>query len=75
MKTVGYAVASGVSLVIFVLLIAFAYVWMFPEGGDSWDAHYFFTHPAFYVIFAMGFTGAILWQVTRSRQRGVRQVS
>jgi hypothetical protein len=30
-------------------------VWLFPEGGDSWDAVYFFTHPAFYVLLGTGF--------------------
>jgi hypothetical protein len=44
-----------------------AYVKMFPEGGDSWDAKYFFTHPAFF-IFAAGFTIGISWKIIRSRQ-------
>ncbi len=68
MKKIRLALMSGLSLVAVVLLLAFGYVWMYPEGGDSWDARYFFTHPAFFIIFAVGFMLAISWKIVRGRQ-------
>jgi hypothetical protein len=69
MKMLATAVVSGFSLVAIVLLCAFAYVWMFPEGGDSWDAKYFFTHSAFYVLFGTGFALGFGIQKWRERRR------
>lgn len=67
MKTVGYGVLFGASFVMVALLIAFIYVWLFPAGGDSWDAVYFFTHPAFYVLFGTGFAvGCVISRRRRS---------
>jgi peptidoglycan/LPS O-acetylase OafA/YrhL len=67
MKTFGFALMSGLLLVAVVLLIALGYVWMYPEGGDSWDARYFFTHPAFF-IFTVGFILGISWKIIRFRR-------
>jgi peptidoglycan/LPS O-acetylase OafA/YrhL len=64
-KSVGFGIVSGGVLVIIVLLSAFGYVWLKPEGGDSWDASYFFTHPAFFFIFGIGFTCGFFWKVKR----------
>ena len=63
MKTFAFAVISGMGLVAIALLIAFAFVWMNPAGGDSWDAWYFFTHPAFFVIFGTGFIAGMSWKM------------
>jgi len=71
MRTLGYALVSGVLLVMAVLLIAFAYVWMFPEGGDGWDARYCFTHPFVYMVFAAGFALPFAWRAVRSRRHGL----
>jgi peptidoglycan/LPS O-acetylase OafA/YrhL len=65
-KSIATGVASGVAFIIVVLLAAFGYVWLNPEGGDSWDAVYFFTHPAFFVLFAIGFTVGFLWSFRKS---------
>ena len=71
MKTAWLGLATGVLLVTVVLLIAFAYVWLFPEGGDSWDARYCFTHPFVYVVFAAGFSLPFAWRAIRSRRSGL----
>jgi putative intracellular protease/amidase len=60
-------VASGVALIVVVLLSAFCYVWWNPEGGDSWDTVYFFTHPAFFVLFAIGFTVGFMWRFRKAK--------
>ncbi len=60
MKTLAFGVTFGAGFVVLTLLAAFIYVWLFPEGGDSWDAAYFFTHPAFYVLFLTGFVAGLL---------------
>ena len=65
-KSLGFGVVSGTALVIIVLLSAFGYVRLKPEGGDSWDAGYLFTHPPFFVIFAVGFISGFFWKATRS---------
>jgi hypothetical protein len=65
-KSSGVGVVSGMALVTIVLLCAFGYVWLNPEGGDRWDAGYFFTHPAFFIIFAVGFVPGFAWKATRS---------
>jgi hypothetical protein len=49
-KSTGFGIVSGIVLVIIALLSAFVYVWLNPAGGDSWDAGYFFTHPALFII-------------------------
>jgi len=67
-KGVGFGIVSGGALVVIVLLSAFGYVWLKPEGGDSWDAGYFFTHPAFFFIFGTGFICGFFWKVRRSRR-------
>ena len=66
-KSVAIGVASGVALVVVVLLSALGYVWLNPEGGDSWDAAYFFTHPAFFILFAIGFTVGFMWGFRKSK--------
>jgi len=66
-KSVAVGVASGVALIVVVLLSAFGYVRLNPEGGDSWDAIYFFTHPAFFVLFAVGFTVGFMWKFRKSK--------
>lgn len=71
MRTASLGLATGVLLVAVVLLIAFAYVWLFPEGGDSWDAHYCFTHPFVYVVFAAGFALPFAFRAIRSQRSGL----
>jgi hypothetical protein len=66
-KSVAIGVASGVTLIIVVLLSAFGYVWLNPEGGDSWNAAYFFTHSAFPILFAIGFTVGFVWTFRKSK--------
>ena len=66
MKTFALALFSGALLVGASLFSAFAYVDRHPEGGDSWDAHYCFTHPFVYVVFAAGFALPFSWRAIRS---------
>ena len=55
-KAVGLGAASGLIITAIVLSCAMVYsFWIAPEGGDSWDAAYFFTHGAFLVLFTVGF--------------------
>jgi hypothetical protein len=56
------------ALVMIILLSAFGYVWLNPEGGDSWDANYFFTHPAFFIIFTFGFIAGYILNVVRTNK-------
>ena len=65
-KSVAVGAVSGIALTVMVLLFAFGYAWLNPEGGDSWDAVYFFTHPAFFVLFAIGFTVGFTWRFRKS---------
>jgi peptidoglycan/LPS O-acetylase OafA/YrhL len=67
-KSTGFGIVSGMALVTIVLLSAFGYVWLNPQGGDSWDAGYFFTHPAFFIIFAAGFISGFAWKAARLRR-------
>ncbi len=67
-KSVGFGIVSGGVLVIIVLLCAFGYVWLKPEGGDRWDAAYFFTHPAFFFIFGIGLICGFFWKLKGSRR-------
>jgi hypothetical protein len=70
MRTAAIGLISGAALVVLTLLVAFVYVVLFPEGGDSWDAVYFFTHPAFYVLFGAGFAvgvGLLRWKASRAK--------
>jgi hypothetical protein len=68
-KSIGSGIVSGVALVAIVLLVAFGYVWLKPEGGDSWDAGYFFTHPAFFILFTIGFLSGFAWTAVRSHKK------
>jgi hypothetical protein len=67
-KSIGFGIASGMALVMIVLLTAFGYIRVNPEGGDSWDAGYFFTHPAFFVVFGVGFISGFAWKAMRARK-------
>ncbi len=66
-KSVAVGAASAVTLIVVVLSSAFGYVWLNPEGGDSWDAVYFFTHPAFFILFAIGFTVGLMYRFRKSK--------
>jgi hypothetical protein len=63
MKTLAFGAIFGTGFVVLTLLAAFVSVWLHPAGGDSWDTGYFFTHPAFYVLFGIGFL--IGWLIRR----------
>jgi peptidoglycan/LPS O-acetylase OafA/YrhL len=69
MRALVIGAISGMVLVVLILFAAFVWVALFPEGGDSWDAKYFFTHSAFYVLFGTGFALGFGIQKWRERRR------
>ncbi len=65
-KSLLFGIVCGAALFVIVLLSAFGYVRLNPEPGDRWDAGYCFTHPAFFLIFGIGFISGFLWKAMRS---------
>lgn len=65
--SIAIGVASGIALIVVVLLSAFATSGLNPEGGDSWGAVYFFTHPAFFALFAVDLTVGFIWRFRKSK--------
>jgi hypothetical protein len=62
-RAIGFGAVTGLLFTSIVLGAALVYsFWIAPEGGDSWDAAYFFTHGAFFVLFAVGFAPGFAWK-------------
>jgi hypothetical protein len=61
------------AFVVLVLLITFAYALLIPdpEPVTGWDVGYFFSHGAFFVLFAMGFISGFFWKKFRVRRTGL----
>ena len=64
-KCLLFGIISGTALFVVILLSAFGYVWLNPEGGDRWDGGYCLSHPAFFIIFGVGFIFGFIWQAMR----------
>ena len=70
-RAIGFGVATGLLFTAIVLAAAMIYCfWIAPKGGDSWDAAYFFTHWAFFVLFAIGFVPGFSWKKMQQQRPG-----
>jgi hypothetical protein len=67
-RRIGFGIATGLLFTSVVMIASLVYCfWIAPEGGDRWGVAYFFTHGAFFVLFALGFIPGFAWKMCQNR--------